>query len=191
MMQCCLMLSSFLERAGKLYPKVEVVSRLPDFQSMQSEPKSFGPRVIDILKREHGDPYRNQLLGSEGQAWLDIARAANGGARDLFDGGLSKLRTPTVFIHGVQDPRTEPWELDAVRRELPNTAVHLIARLGGIVLILKLLPSENLIDTWKTHSHDGRISVNLRNRTGQCSVAQTIVEQLAHDSRNLPVLLCC
>jgi pimeloyl-ACP methyl ester carboxylesterase len=126
MMQCCLMLSSFLERAGKLYPKVEVVSRLP-VQSMQSEPKSFGPRVIDILKREHGDPYWNQLLGSEGQAWPDIARAANAGARDLFDGGLSKLRTPTVFIHGAQDPRSEPWELDAVRRELPNTAVHVIA----------------------------------------------------------------
>ena len=30
MMQCGLTLTSFLERAGKLYPRVEVVSRLPD-----------------------------------------------------------------------------------------------------------------------------------------------------------------
>jgi acyl-coenzyme A synthetase/AMP-(fatty) acid ligase len=30
MMQCGLTLTSFLERAGRLYPKVEVVSRLPD-----------------------------------------------------------------------------------------------------------------------------------------------------------------
>ena len=97
---------------------------------MASEPGSFGSRVIDILRKEHGDPYWNQLLRSEGQTWLDIARAANGGKRDLFDGELSKLDVPTVFIHGTQDPRTEPWELDAVRRELPNADVHLIAS-GG------------------------------------------------------------
>ena len=96
------------------------------FETMQSEPDSFGPRVSEILKQEHGDPYWRQLLRSEGQAWLDIARAANGGPRDLFDGGLSKLRVPTVFIHGAQDPRTEPWELDAVGRELPHADMQVI-----------------------------------------------------------------
>jgi len=100
------------------------------FQTMQSEPESFGPRVTEILKKEHGDPYWSELLRSEGQAWLDIARAAHGGSRDLFDGGLSKLRAPTVFIHGAQDPRTEPWELDTVCRELPDAAMHVIAA-GG------------------------------------------------------------
>lgn len=30
MMQCGLTLTSFLERAGKLFPKVEIVSRRPD-----------------------------------------------------------------------------------------------------------------------------------------------------------------
>jgi pimeloyl-ACP methyl ester carboxylesterase len=108
----------------------EKVSSRSFFQSMAAEPGSFGSRVTDILKREHGDPYWNQLLRCEGQAWLDIAGAANGGAHDLFDGGLSKLRIPTVFIHGAQDPRTEPWELDAVRRELPNADMHVIAS-GG------------------------------------------------------------
>jgi len=101
------------------------------FQSMASEPESFGTRVTDVLKKEHGDPYWSQLLRSEGQTWLDIAGlVAKGGARDLFDGGLSKLRVPTVFIHGAQDPRTEPWELDAIRRELPNADRHVIAA-GG------------------------------------------------------------
>jgi len=111
------------------YDREKVHSR-SFFQSMRSEPESFGPRVIDILKKEHGDPYWSQLLRSEGQTWLDIARAANGSARDLFDGGLSKLSVPAVFIHGAQDPRTEPWELDAVRRELPNADMHVIAS-GG------------------------------------------------------------
>ena len=111
------------------YDREKVRSR-SFFQSMQSVPESFGPRVIDILKKEHGDPYWSELLRSEGQTWLDIARAASGGARDLFDGGLSKLRVPAVFIHGAQDPRTEPWELGAVHRELPNADMHVIAS-GG------------------------------------------------------------
>ena len=100
------------------------------FQSMASEPESFGPRVTEILKKEHGDPYWNQLLRSEGQAWLDIARSANGGARDLFDGRLSNLGAPTEFIHGAQDPRTEAWELDAIRGELPHAEMRVIAS-GG------------------------------------------------------------
>ena len=111
------------------YDRKKVHSR-SFFQSMQSEPESFGTRVTDIVKKEHGDPYWNQLLRSEGQVWLDIARLASGGAQDLFDGALSKLRIPTVFIHGAQDPRTEPWELDAVRRELPHSDMHVIAS-GG------------------------------------------------------------
>jgi pimeloyl-ACP methyl ester carboxylesterase len=100
------------------------------FQNMASAPGSFGSRVIDTLRKEHGNPYWDHLLRSEGQAWLDIARAANEGKRDLFDGELSKLRIPTVLIHGALDPRTEPWELDAVRRELSKPDVHVIAS-GG------------------------------------------------------------
>jgi len=100
------------------------------FQIMATQPESFGARVTDIVRKEHGEPYWNQLLRNEGQAWLDIAVSANGRARDLFDGGLSKLQVPTVFIHGAQDPRTESWELDAVRRELPSTEMHVIAA-GG------------------------------------------------------------
>jgi len=96
------------------------------FQTMQSEPEAFGSRVTDILRKEHGDPYWSQLLRSEGQAWLDIANAADSGSPDLFDGGLSRLRVPTVFLHGAQDPRTEPWELDVVCRELPNAEMHVI-----------------------------------------------------------------
>lgn len=108
----------------------EKISSRSFFQSMASEPELFGRRVTDILKKEHGDPYWNQLLRSEGQAWLDIARSANEGARDLFDGRLSSLSVPAAFIHGAQDPRTEAWELDAIRSELPHADMHVIAS-GG------------------------------------------------------------
>ena len=108
----------------------EKISSRRFFQSMASEPESFGPRVTDILKQEHGDPYWSQLLRSEGQSWLDIARSANSGTRDLFGGKLSTLGVPTAFIHGAQDPRTEHGELDAVRGELPHADMHVIAS-GG------------------------------------------------------------
>jgi pimeloyl-ACP methyl ester carboxylesterase len=111
------------------YDRQKISSR-SFFESMASEPESFGPRVTAILKKEHGDPYWNQLLRSEGQAWLDIARPANGGTRDLFDGRLANLDVPTAFIHGAQDPRTEAWELDAIRAELPHADMHVIAS-GG------------------------------------------------------------
>jgi pimeloyl-ACP methyl ester carboxylesterase len=100
------------------------------FQSMVSEPESFGTRVAEVLRKEHGDPYWRELLRSEGRTWLDLARSTNGGRRDLFDGQLSKLRVPTVILHGAQDPRTESWELDEVRRELPQAEMHVIAA-GG------------------------------------------------------------
>ena len=96
------------------------------FEAMASDPASFGSRVSEVLREEHGEPYWKDLLRPEGRTWLDIARMANGGSRDLFDGRLSHLQVPTVFIHGARDPRTEPWELDAVRTELPDATMHVL-----------------------------------------------------------------
>lgn len=100
------------------------------FEGMASDPASVGGRVTEVLKREHGEPYWRELIRSEGQAWLDIARSAAGNGKDLFDGRLAQLEVPAVFIHGAEDPRTEPWELAAVRRELPAALVQIIKN-GG------------------------------------------------------------
>jgi len=100
------------------------------FETMASEPEAFGSRVTDILKSEHGESNWRDLIRNEGNTWLEIAHAARSGTRDLFDGRLSALHVPTAVIHGAQDPRTEDWELDAVRRELPGAGFHIIAS-GG------------------------------------------------------------
>jgi pimeloyl-ACP methyl ester carboxylesterase len=100
------------------------------FETMVSEPDSLGERVAEVLEREQGESYWRELLRCEGQTWLDIARSATPRRRDLFDGTLSNLHVPTVVIHGAKDPRTEPWELDAVARELPTAESHVIAS-GG------------------------------------------------------------
>ena len=102
------------------------------FEAMASAPESFGAGVAKVLANEHGEPYWRQLMRSEGQVWLDLARSAWGpqhepqlrvlgwgdACRDLYDGRLSELTVPTLIVHGARDPRTEPGELDAVRSEL-------------------------------------------------------------------------
>jgi pimeloyl-ACP methyl ester carboxylesterase len=90
------------------------------FETMVLAPESFGANVGRVLASEHGEPYWRQLMSSEGQVWLDIARSASTARRDLYEGRLSELTVPTLFIHGAQDPRTEPGELDAIRHELAS-----------------------------------------------------------------------
>ena len=107
------------------YDREKVHSR-SFFQVMASTPEAFGERVTAALKLEHGDPYWRELIRSEGQAWLDIASSARGNHKDLFDGKLSQLRVPTLILHGADDPRTEPWEMAAVRGELPSAEFVLI-----------------------------------------------------------------
>jgi pimeloyl-ACP methyl ester carboxylesterase len=100
------------------------------FQTMAAAPENFGGRVTDVLRREHGDPYWRELLRSEGQTWLDLAAAAENGTQDLYQGRLSQLAVPAVFLHGASDPRTDPGELDEVRRQLPAAAMHIIEGAG-------------------------------------------------------------
>jgi pimeloyl-ACP methyl ester carboxylesterase len=42
---------------------------------------------------------------------------------------LGNLSVPTILIHGSEDPRTEPGELDRVRQLLPEAPLYLVA--GG------------------------------------------------------------
>ena len=99
------------------------------FTQMINAPDSFGPRVCSTLARDHGEDYWRTLLRCGGEAWLEIARTAHIPQLDFFQQRLSQLKPPAILIHGSDDPRTEPDELDRVRGELPNTLIHLIA--GG------------------------------------------------------------
>ena len=47
-----------------------------------------------------------------------------------YDSRLHELRMPVLVIHGEEDPRTEPNELDRLRREVPHAEIHMIAGAG-------------------------------------------------------------
>jgi pimeloyl-ACP methyl ester carboxylesterase len=100
------------------------------FQRMVSEPESFGDSLRRMLEAEHGAPRWRTLLRLDGQAWLDLAQRADTPQTDLYGGRLPEIETPVLLVHGGQDPRTEPGELDAVRAALPSAHLSLHSEAG-------------------------------------------------------------
>ena len=96
------------------------------FETMMLDPKSLGERVTEVLVRDHGEKDWFKIIEMNGAAWLKIAEESPTEKSDLYDGRLSELQTPAIFLHGKYDPRTEPDELAAVQRHLPHTLIHLI-----------------------------------------------------------------
>jgi non-heme chloroperoxidase len=100
------------------------------FETMAGNPDRLGERVCAALIRDHGEDYWRELILMNGTAWLHLAEASRDAAQDLYDGRLSELRVPTLFIHGDGDPRTEPGELEAVRHQLPDARMEFIRDAG-------------------------------------------------------------
>lgn len=75
------------------------------------------------LAADHGADHWRTVLGSGGRAWLAIAASPGD---DFFGGRLGELRVPALVLHGADDPRTEPGELERVQREVPAATLHLI-----------------------------------------------------------------
>lgn len=96
------------------------------FEVMADDPGLLGERVAGALAQEHGEDYWRTLIVINGNAWLRIADESTHVEQDLYDGELSELRAPALFIHGSRDPRTEPGELDAVQAQLRNMRIEII-----------------------------------------------------------------
>jgi pimeloyl-ACP methyl ester carboxylesterase len=107
------------------YAKVKAGS-VDFFHAMISEPDSIGARTVSALERDHGVGWR-QVLERNASAWLKIVAAGGG---DLYGGRLSELPVPTLFIQGGRDPRTEPGDMEAIRRELPAAQIRILDGAG-------------------------------------------------------------
>lgn len=94
-----------------------------------SYPDDLSERTRAVLARDHGEESWRHILRAGGAAWLELARTAHLDQDDLFGGRLGELQAPTLFVHGTDDPRTEPGELETVRRLLPDATFEMIA--GG------------------------------------------------------------
>ncbi len=90
------------------------------------DPDGLGDRVAGVLAHEHGVSWRD-VIRINGVAWRRIADERSTPDEDLYGGRLSRLRVPTLVIHGAKDPRTEPGELEALRASLPGARFAIIA----------------------------------------------------------------
>ena len=93
------------------------------FLQMAHDPDAFGERVTRKLAQEHGEDYWRTILRADGRAWLEIAATPE---QDFYDRRLAELRVPMLVVHGADDPRTEPGELDRIRREVPSARIEMI-----------------------------------------------------------------
>jgi pimeloyl-ACP methyl ester carboxylesterase len=107
------------------YTKSKIAS-LDFFRAMISEPDTVGARASSELARDHGEEWR-KVLDRNARAWLEIVQSGSG---DLYDGRLSQLQVPALFILGGHDPRTEPGDLEAIRGQLPQAEIRIIEAAG-------------------------------------------------------------
>ncbi len=95
------------------------------FRTAVEAPERFGPAVVEALRRDHGEGWR-EVVGAGGRAWLALIEEGRAGLPDLYDGRFGEIRAPTLLLHGRHDPRTEPGELDAALRALPSARLELV-----------------------------------------------------------------
>jgi pimeloyl-ACP methyl ester carboxylesterase len=93
------------------------------FLQMLNDPNAFGERVTRKLAAEHGEDYWRTIIRAGGRAWLGIAATPD---EDFYEHRLHELRVPMLVVHGADDPRTEPGELDRIRREVPGARIEMI-----------------------------------------------------------------
>jgi pimeloyl-ACP methyl ester carboxylesterase len=97
------------------------------FLRMANDPDAFGERVTRKLAADHGEDYWRTIIRADGVAWLEFAETPT---EDFYDHRLRELRVPMLVLHGSDDPRTEPGELDRIRREVPTARMEMLAGAG-------------------------------------------------------------
>jgi pimeloyl-ACP methyl ester carboxylesterase len=96
------------------------------FERFAAHPEDLGEETKKLLVQDHGEAQWQTVLRRNCTAWFRIADRVQRPEEDLYDGRLSELAVPTLFLHGSLDPRTEPGEMDLVRGALPRAAMKFV-----------------------------------------------------------------
>lgn len=96
------------------------------FEDTARDPLNLKPELCEILEQDHGEDYWQDLIRNNCRVWVRLSDEATNQDADLFGGKLSQLAIPAIFLHGMEDPRTEPDELKRVQTQLPKSKLHVI-----------------------------------------------------------------
>lgn len=101
------------------------LSSVDFFRTGVESPEAFGPAVVEALRRDHGERWR-EVVGAGGRAWLALIEEGRRGRADLYDGRLGEVRAPTLVVHGRNDPRMEPGEMEVGARAIPGARLEVL-----------------------------------------------------------------
>ncbi len=87
------------------------------FERFAARPEDLGEETKNLLKQDHGETQWPEVLRRNCSAWFQLADLVQRPDEDLYGGSLGELKVPTLFLHGSLDPRTEPGEMELVRRD--------------------------------------------------------------------------
>ena len=96
------------------------------FERFAAHPEELGDETRRLLAEDHGETNWPTVLRRNCSAWFRIADSVQRPDEDLYDGQLTELRVPTLFLHGSLDPRTEPGEMERVQHALPRATMQFI-----------------------------------------------------------------
>lgn len=89
------------------------------FERFTARPEDLGEDTRRLLGADHGEDWARVVQRNCG-AWIRIADESARPDEDLYGGRLGELRVSTLFLHGEDDPRTEPDEMERVRKTAPR-----------------------------------------------------------------------
>jgi len=96
------------------------------FERFAAHPEDLGEETKALLVKDHGAENWKTVIRRNCAAWFRMADAVKRPDEDVYEGRLGELTPPTLFIHGRLDPRTEPEEMESVRKALPNAILSFI-----------------------------------------------------------------
>ena len=96
------------------------------FERFAAHPEDLGEETKKLLAEDHGEEQWPTVLRRNCTAWFRIADQVKQPDEDLYDGRLAEITVPTLFLHGSLDPRTEPGEMERVRKEMPHATMAFV-----------------------------------------------------------------
>jgi len=96
------------------------------FERFAAHPEDLGEETKKLLAEDHGEKQWQTVLRRNCTAWFRLADESQRPDEDLYGGRLGELAVPTLFLHGALDPRTEPGEMERVRKALPRATMRFV-----------------------------------------------------------------
>ncbi len=97
------------------------------FERFSAHPEELSEETREVLAEDHGEGNWQTVLRRNCGVWFRIADSVQRPDEDLYDGRLGKLSVPTLFLHGSLDPRTEPGEMEMVRKAAPQATMRFVS----------------------------------------------------------------